>query len=152
SGGAVLALDDLHEADLASLDWLGNLVRQLKGAPLGVVVTYRHAETTPALLRWRDHLDRLRIRPDIPLQEPDVEGVAELAQHTGVAPSLAPRLWQATGGTPFFVLETLHAIREQSTYQPPVPQEPNTTEQMPGRQHDAESRSAAGAWFWEEEQ
>lgn len=117
SGGALLILDDMGEADPASLAWLGNLVYQIERLPLGIGVAFRRSDESPMLTNWLDDLARLQMRRDIVLDAITPAALAAMLQQMGVSPAvaqqLAPRLWNETGGTPFFVLETLRVLREQ---------------------------------------
>jgi DNA-binding SARP family transcriptional activator len=111
-GLAVVALDDLHFADGASLQLLQGLLEE-PGHGIGPAwaLGYRPAEPGGALHQLHDALhDSLRLHavPLAPLAEP---ALAELVDSLGlpglVGARLAPALHRRTGGNPLFVLETL---------------------------------------------
>jgi DNA-binding SARP family transcriptional activator len=109
-GLAVVALDDLHFADGASLQLLQGLLDEPGPGP-DWALGYRPAEPGGALHQLHDALqDTLRLHAVAlaPLAEP---ALAELVDSLGlpglVGARLAPALRQRTGGNPMFVLETL---------------------------------------------
>ncbi|HET7089031.1 MAG TPA: AAA family ATPase, partial [Anaerolineae bacterium] len=116
----LLCLDDVHWCDGATLDWLADLGRRLSSQRLLVCGTYR-GEEADAVKELRRSLARLGILVELKLQGLDQAGVLELLQHTaGHLPreeSLAARLHRATGGNPFFLLETLRTLMETGELQ-----------------------------------
>ncbi|MCX5416129.1 AAA family ATPase [Streptomyces sp. NBC_00059] len=109
--GLVVALDDMHWADPASLELLDHLVRHPVPGPVVLVVARRDRQTpsalTVALTRGLDTASVLRI------------GLAPLAEQEcveGLAPGLprlrAARLYAASEGNPLYFLSLLHAHRE----------------------------------------
>lgn len=102
----LLAVDDAHWADLASLRFLVHLSRRLEGMPVLLAVCVRTGEPdAPAEL-----LDELRsvaevTRPD-PLSEP---AVARLIGGEP-APEFVSACHSATGGVPFLLRELLTAL------------------------------------------
>ncbi len=118
---AVLCLDDLHWADQTTLEWLGYLAARLGGRRLVVLATYR-IEEAEIVRDVRHHLRRVGGLTEIHLHGLPVEDIRHLLQHLfGSQPDvdvLAHRLHQATGGNPFFLLETLRALAEQQI--PPI--------------------------------
>ncbi|NJP08031.1 MAG: tetratricopeptide repeat protein [Chloroflexaceae bacterium] len=119
SGAAIIVLDDLGQADPASLAWLDNLLTQVGRLPLGIAVAYRRSDDSAALARWLNELARLGLQREIPLTPLDDVTIADLLRQVGlpgaVTGSLAQRLWNETGGNPFFVLETVRTLQEQQT-------------------------------------
>lgn len=111
-GGAGFALDDLHFADLASLELLPALVTPESRCALAV----RGAEMPAALAAWRSAETGVAL-VDIalpPLSEADVRQLLETLALDGVdAAVLAAPLARHTGGNPYFVLETLGALLTQ---------------------------------------
>lgn len=107
----VLVVDDLQWADSVTLQLLRLLL--LRGG-LQVRATLRPAETSPALARWLDEeraagrLQELLLAPLAPV------ATALLLEHLAgqAAPRLAAWLQHATGGNPFFALETLRLLFE----------------------------------------
>ncbi len=111
----LLCLDDLHWADGTTLDWLAYLGRKLHGSRLLVIGTYR-SEEADTLSGLRRSLTRLGVISDLKLTVLD-EGIVLIAlRHLyGDEPGvkvLAGRLQRATGGNPFFLMETLRALIE----------------------------------------
>ncbi len=114
-----LQLDDLHWADVSTLQWLHYLTRRLPGEPVLVVGTYRTGEVDSdhPLQRLRSSLARDRSEPGLlDLGCLTVEQVAPLiAQAAGSAArgrALAARLHRETGGHPLFLVETLRTLQD----------------------------------------
>ena len=109
----VIVLDDLHVADAPSFLLLEFLARDLRGARLLIVGTYRDVEAnrTPEVSRVLGSLARegryLALRG---LQEADVG--AFIAEVSGNPPqqSVVRALYQATEGIPFFVDEMVRFL------------------------------------------
>jgi DNA-binding CsgD family transcriptional regulator/tetratricopeptide (TPR) repeat protein len=107
----VMVLEDVHQADGATLDVLRLLGRKLAGLSALVVVTYRHDELSAAHplrivlgeLVTASDVTRLAIEPLSPA------AVAELAGSHALDPE---ELFRRTGGNPFFVTEVLAAGTE----------------------------------------
>ncbi len=117
AGGLVVALDDVHWADPASLELLDHLVRHPVPGPVVLVVARRDRQTptalTAALTREADTGAVLRI------------GLAPLAEREcveGLAPDLprdrAAQLYAAGEGNPLYFLSLLHAYREDAARRP----------------------------------
>ncbi|MFE2757218.1 AAA family ATPase [Actinosynnema sp. NPDC059335] len=100
SRGLVLALDDMHWADSALVEFLAYLVRQPPQARLVVLVAYRPRQVDPrltaALAEGRVGVRRLDLAPLTRAQ------VAELLG-PGVAPARAAALHEASGGNPLYL-------------------------------------------------
>jgi DNA-binding CsgD family transcriptional regulator len=104
----VWVIEDAHWADGATLDLVRFLARRIKSLPLLLVVTYRDDELSaqhPLAVALGDvagasGLSRIGLEP---LSR---QAVAALAAGSGVN---ADRLYQLTGGNPFFVTEVLAA-------------------------------------------
>ncbi len=120
-GPTVLCLDNLHWADSTTLDWLAYLGRHLAGRPILLVGAYRREPDDP-LAGLRAGLARQGVLRDLALEGLDTAGVGELLQRLGSAlrfdPALPDRLRQATGGNPFFLLETIAALAAAEAEQP----------------------------------
>jgi hypothetical protein len=110
----VLLIEDLHAADLATLDLLAFLAPQLRALPVLVVATMRSLD--PRLTeRMRQRLVAMaRQGLSIPLEPLAAGDVARLAEaalgRTPTAPELQ-RLVEQTGGNPLFVVECARALR-----------------------------------------
>jgi DNA-binding CsgD family transcriptional regulator/energy-coupling factor transporter ATP-binding protein EcfA2 len=104
----VLAVEDVHWADEATLDVLRYLVRRIAHLPAVLVLTYRDDELT------RDHPLRevLAEVPSaqrvhrLPLQRLSRAAVRQLSSGLGVDPD---QVFSVTSGNPFFVSEVLAA-------------------------------------------
>jgi predicted ATPase/DNA-binding SARP family transcriptional activator len=111
----LLCLDDIHWADGTTLDWLAYLGRKLHGSRLLVIGTYRSQEAD-ALTELRRSLTRLGVVSDLKLGVLDREAVLTALRHLygdeSSVEALANRLQRATGGNPFFLMETLRALIE----------------------------------------
>lgn len=109
----VAVVDDVHWTDASSLDVLAFLARRLKGRPLLLVLTWRSEETPVSHPARRILAEAARegLATPITLDRLGRDDVAELAAAAGAAPELAARLYEETGGVPFFVTEYLDAQR-----------------------------------------
>jgi DNA-binding CsgD family transcriptional regulator len=110
----VLVIDDLHCADLPSLEWLGYLTRRLEGMSVLVLAAARRAED-----------DRLRLIESLvtgggssvlaprPLSRAAVEQLVE--DVTGAEPDAAfsDACLEASGGNPFLLRELLRAAAQE---------------------------------------
>jgi len=113
----VLLLDDLHWADIASLESLNYLLGNSQQNPILFTLSYRDEEQ--ASRRRITHL--LNALPTPPLQIPLSPLNAEDAGHlirTALAlphpsPRFETRIFLATSGHPLFLLETLCALHDQ---------------------------------------
>ncbi|MFD4134388.1 AAA family ATPase [Streptomyces goshikiensis] len=117
--GLLIALDDLHWADPASLELLDHLVRHPLRAPVVLVVARRDRQTSPslaaALTRGVDTGAVLRLNLG-PLSERAC--VEQLAP--GLPPGRAARLYTASEGNPLYFLTLLQG-REQGRSGPSLP-------------------------------
>jgi DNA-binding SARP family transcriptional activator/tetratricopeptide (TPR) repeat protein len=119
----VVFVDDLHWADTASLEALAYLARRLRGSPLLLAVTWRPEETPPghparALLA---DAARAGLGRTIAPSRLGSDEVAELAAAAGAPAELAGRLFEETQGIPFFVVEYLDALADESADWPVPP-------------------------------
>jgi tetratricopeptide (TPR) repeat protein len=102
----LVILDDIHDADEASLAMLHFFVRELKGFPIIVVATHREAE-----VRNSQELSKLigqlsRDGHPIPisgLSETEVRRFIQIAAGSEVDDALVARICAATDGNPLFV-------------------------------------------------
>jgi len=103
----VVVIEDIHWADEATLDLLRFLSRRLRDAAVLVIASYRDDEATNDALRLA--LGDLAAQPStrrIRLSPLSLDSVRVLAEDSGFA---AERLFELTGGNPFYVAELLQA-------------------------------------------
>jgi predicted ATPase/DNA-binding SARP family transcriptional activator len=120
---AVLFLDDIQWADQGTLELLAYLVRRLEGWRFLVLVTSRddpsHSSQLDGLVaearRYRrgERLDLTRLKPN------HVEDLVRAIRATGLElpEGLGQRLYQEAEGLPFFIVEYLTALQEDSRWQ-----------------------------------
>jgi tetratricopeptide (TPR) repeat protein len=102
----LIVLDDLHDADETSLALLRFTARELKGAPIMMVATYRDAEVrrSPSLSKLIGELSReARSIPVGGLSESEVARLIELRAGQTPDDALVAKLCAATNGNPLFV-------------------------------------------------
>ncbi|MBN1147791.1 MAG: AAA family ATPase [Anaerolineales bacterium] len=123
----LLCLDDLQWADVATLDWLVYLGRHISRQRILVIGSYRR-EDDKNLTNLRQSLARQVNFSDIPLEGLVSEDACRLVKHAlPLDKSQADRLCLATGGNPFFLLETLRVMLESR----PAPEEQFDSEHFP---------------------
>ena len=118
----VLVLDDLHWADQSSLLLLQFLVREIGGARLLIVGTYRDVEVSrdhplgevlPRLRRERS-VDRILLRG---LPDSEVHAMLVALRGGEVPDDFARTISRETAGNPFFIMEILrHLLDEGIAY------------------------------------
>jgi hypothetical protein len=106
----LLAVDDAHWADQASLRWLAYLAPRLEGPSVSLVVTLRPDEPASGLAP----LLALRglattIRPSL-LSGEAVATIVRNALGPGAGDELVALAYRATGGNPFYLGELLRAV------------------------------------------
>src|SRR5215208_3955031 len=107
-GPAVLAIEDLHWADEATLDVLRLLCRRIETLPTLVIATFRDDELTQAhpLRVFMGDLATVAAVGRLAVEPLSRAGVGELARGSSVD---AEELYLRTGGNPFFVHQVLDA-------------------------------------------
>lgn len=120
----ILAIDDLHRADLASLELLQFVIRELRDAQIVIVGTYRDAELPRDSLQTHALASLIREPRSrvIPLSRLSLDDVAQYLEN--VVPielyeaHLAEALHDRSGGNPFFLtqLVQLLALREPNSH------------------------------------
>jgi DNA-binding CsgD family transcriptional regulator len=111
----LIAVEDLHWADEASLDYLLHLARRLARRPVLLIVTYRSDEVHPALRHFLAGLDRERLAREAALAPLDRTEVGDMLRAI-FALARPPRadllgaLYDLTEGNPFFIEEVLHNL------------------------------------------
>lgn len=116
AGPVVVVLDDLHDADRASLEVLELLLPYLATSRLVVVGAARPTDSGELLASIATR------SASLPLEGVDPDGVAALAEAVGthLAPPEARHLHERTGGNPYFVCEVVSARREGADTALPV--------------------------------
>jgi AAA ATPase domain len=108
----VVVLDDLHWADAPSLRLLGFLARSLAGDAVALLGAYRDAEAPGELHELAASAQQLAL-PGL-----DSAQVGELARSLAgahVPPEVCARLWERSGGNPFFVRELTRLLLAQGS-------------------------------------
>lgn len=111
----ILVVDDLHWADETSLSLLAHVARASNDMPLLIVATYRNEDfpsTRQPILRVLEACgQRLDVRP---LGSDDAAELVKALSAAHVLPErFGARIHQRSGGNPFFLVETLHALFDQ---------------------------------------
>jgi predicted ATPase len=122
-------LEDLHAADLLTLDLLTFLAQAVRGLRVLVVATTRAQDARldeRALLRLtrmaRDGID-VRLTP---LDAREVGAVAERVCGAPLPPKMVAKLTEITGGNPLFVVECARSFKNAGT----LSELPNTIKQV----------------------
>jgi len=111
----LLIIEDIHWADLSSLDLLLHLARRAEREPLFLLLTYRSDETDGDLQHFLATLDRRRLATEIHLDRLDTGQVAAMVQAIcgvvdPVPAALLHTIYALTEGNPFFIEEVLTAL------------------------------------------
>ncbi len=116
----LVLLDDLHCADLSSLELLEHVARGLRDARVLVVGTHRDAADESAASRSLARLARIATGFDLGgLSPDDLSRWVELWQGHKPEPARVSALHQRTGGNPLFVSQLLGAPLGAATDDPP---------------------------------
>ncbi len=127
----MLVLEDLHWADRPTLLLLEFLARELAGARLLVVMTYRDVEVSrqhPLTLTLGELNRGLLLRRVVlrGLTPEDVERFIELTTGTAPPAGLAEAVYSQTEGNPLFVTEVVRLlVQEGLLASPPAPSQPS---------------------------
>ncbi len=113
----LIVLEDLHWADRGTLDLLLHLSRNLQGARILVLGTYRDVDlerssplsSTLAELRRIESFQRITLRG---LGEGEIQRLLTMAHSQSLAPDQAALVYRQTEGNPLFVQETLRYLVE----------------------------------------
>ncbi len=117
-GGTLIAVDDLHWCDAASLDFLLYLLHRLDEVPVALVMTRRPGmgDEISAVL------DRIAADPHVrverlpPLGHDSVRELARRALGACVNTTVVDACKQATAGNPFYLHELLLALSEEDPH------------------------------------
>ncbi|HEX5466466.1 MAG TPA: LuxR C-terminal-related transcriptional regulator [Candidatus Limnocylindrales bacterium] len=104
----VVVVEDIHQADEATIDWLAYVGRRIGGLPAMVLATYRDDELEPEhpLRTAIGQLASQRTTRRVSLPRLTREAVGELARAGSLDPD---EVYALTGGNPFYVSEVLAA-------------------------------------------
>ncbi len=113
----LLVLDDFHWADADSIAAIRHLANRLDQSKLVLCLAYRseaarnRAELWDTLRQLDSAAPTLRAQLDA-LDSAETRELIRLSSDTEVPDELAAQLYEETGGSPLFVLETLRAMHE----------------------------------------
>jgi DNA-binding CsgD family transcriptional regulator len=117
---ALIAIDDLHWCDPASLEFIVYLLHRLDELPVALVLSLRHSVgETPSQI-----LDRITTHPRVQAEILEPLGraaVAELAQQALgelASDEIADACYAVTAGNPFYVRELLLALEREDSSDP----------------------------------
>ncbi len=115
-GPLLLAIEDLHLSDEASLGLLRYLARNLSRSAVQLCATYRTEEAPESLHRFRRSLEEEDLSLSIHLQPLSQQDVSDMVDFLcpGVEASSQFRglLYQKTNGNPFFVVELVRLMQK----------------------------------------
>jgi DNA-binding CsgD family transcriptional regulator len=119
----LLAVEDLHWCDDASLDFLLYLARRTAGQPLLLLGTYRDEEADPRLRQWLAQLGRARPTQALalgPLAREDIAAMlgAIFGQERPTPPGLEEAVWELSEGNPLHAEELLEALVSSGEIRP----------------------------------
>jgi DNA-binding CsgD family transcriptional regulator/tetratricopeptide (TPR) repeat protein len=111
----LLAIDDAHWADPASLDFLGFLLPRLEELPVAVVVAFRPGEGVgaSALARLSTDDAARRLEPAA-LGDAAAEALLTAELGTAPAPAFTAVCRELSGGNPFLLCELARTVRAQA--------------------------------------
>ena len=115
-GGAVMALEDLHASDAATLLLAHYLARGARDASMLVVMTARHGEASPELARMRTSLREQRAGVEIvlrPLARPALTRIAERVAGRSLGAGTIDAIAAAAAGNPFFAEELAATVDDR---------------------------------------
>ena len=112
----ILYLDNLHWADIPVWNFLGYLAQRASQLPLLIIGTARSEEMSAErnrLLRLLQQQQLLTIRPLARLSQSEAsELVKMMLDNPQLDPVFLRRIYEETEGNPFFIIETVRAVRE----------------------------------------
>ncbi|HET7036169.1 MAG TPA: AAA family ATPase [Thermomicrobiaceae bacterium] len=114
-GPTLVVVEDLHWSDDTSLDALVSLARQIQGAPILLLLTYRDDEVGAELSHFLATIDRERLASEVALSRLSPLDVGTMvgaifAGARAVRAQFRDALFTLTDGNPFFVEEVLKAL------------------------------------------
>jgi len=114
--GAMLVVDDAHEADDASLRLLHYLARNCVGERLMLVLVHRRQPVTDAFEQVRASLMGRLGAVELPVAPLDRQDSAALTarHHPQLPPDAVDQVWEVSGGLPFGVVELARSMQQGS--------------------------------------
>ena len=110
----LLAIEDIHWGDEATLELLLHVARRITAQPVALALSFRSDEIGPTLERLLAELDRTRIATQLDLGRFSGAELTRMigAIFDGAPPSgdFAAKIYELTDGNPFFVEEVLKAM------------------------------------------
>jgi DNA-binding CsgD family transcriptional regulator len=110
----MLAIEDVHWGDEASLELFLHLARRISAQPVTLALSYRSDEVAPPLARLLAELDRTRIATEINLTRFTgaelTTMLAAIFDGAGPGGAFVATIFALTEGNPFFVEEVLKAL------------------------------------------
>ena len=123
----LIALDDLHWADQASLELLGHLLRRPPGAPVMLVLAFRPPQAPPKLLSPLEAAERDGVCERLELA-PLERAEAEELLDPSLDPELRGKIHRESGGNPFYLEQLARAARRGRL---PASPEPSPDAEVP---------------------
>ncbi|GHH52116.1 DNA-binding CsgD family transcriptional regulator [Streptomyces umbrinus] len=111
----ILLLDDMHWADVESLNWLAPFAPRAEDLPLLIVAAYRPDELPGEAAVFRTLVERHRNRPYslAPLTSTGVARIVRDEVGEGAEDEFCEECWTATGGSPFEAVELAIRLGER---------------------------------------
>lgn len=111
----LVAVDDAHWADRASLHWLGYLATRVEGLGVSLLVALRPGDPAvdPTTLVGLHQAATVVLRPRL-LSDQAVARLASDALGVTATPELCSRLKVSTGGNPFYLRELLRSMSDST--------------------------------------
>ncbi|MGA6225036.1 ATP-binding protein [Streptomyces umbrinus] len=111
----ILLLDDMHWADVESLNWLASFAPRAEDLPLLIVAAYRPDELPSEAAVFRTLVERHRNRPYslAPLTSAGVARIVRDEVGEGAEDEFCDECWTATGGSPFEAVELAIRLGER---------------------------------------
>lgn len=112
----VLCMEDLHWADMASLELVNACIRELRAFPVFVLGTFRDDEVEPTSVLYQTEEEKLTTIKRLASLSPEhvrrlVQGMLGPSQLT---PEFMQQVYDATAGNAFFVSEVMRSLIEEN--------------------------------------
>ncbi len=119
ASSVLIAVDDLHWADLPSLRFVAHLSPRLDGLPIALLVTSRPpgseaASDAPLLARLTTDPSAAQLRP-APLTQTASEQLVQAHWSRAADPEFCRACYEMTGGNPFLLTALLDALEAERT-------------------------------------